>query len=60
MSKLLLTSRFFRQDGVKNSLKMLTYNCKLRFFDYFCLALTKNTYREKQFILQNEVVLICH
>jgi len=43
----LCTKHVFRYGGVKNSLKMLIYSCKLRFFDAFCLALTKNLRRAK-------------
>jgi len=39
---------FTPQGGTqKNSLKMLIYSCKLRFFDDFCLDLTKNHHRAK-------------
>ena len=37
----------FHHGGVINSLNMLIYTCKLCFFDYFCLALIKNTFRAK-------------
>jgi len=48
-TKDLSTHRLFHRSGVKKSLEMLIYTCKLRFFDYFCLATIKNTSRAKVF-----------
>lgn len=48
-TKDLSTHRLFHRSGVKKSLKMLVYTCKLRLFDYFCLATIKNTSRAKVF-----------
>jgi outer membrane protein len=45
------TIHIFRPSSVKNDLKILTYQCKLRFFDSFCLAGTKTISCAKAFIL---------
>ena len=45
--KRLATCRLFYHTYVKNSLKIRIYISKLRFFNCFCLVMTKNTYRTK-------------
>jgi len=46
--------RILRHSGVKKISKCSFTICKLRFFNYFCLALTKNTHRTKASFINNE------